>query len=151
MAVMYAGIPRLSLRKLALSTVTYFSVNSSFILRLFFRIPVCLCVMKIKFKSCLTLVFFFLGQGETSEDSASQATSLMSEVSEVSEISDEAAPILGRRAERERERRENTVPSTTSSVKTGDSSPGSDDDSELEWMVYRVNSCFLFPWYIFQD
>ena len=66
-------------------------------------------------------------QGSTSEDSTSQAASV------VSEVSDEAAPILGRRAERER----GSDTSATLSRHT-DSHSEHSDDSDSDWDLQRV-------------
>ncbi|XP_046985354.1 protein inturned isoform X1 [Schistocerca americana] len=60
-------------------------------------------------------------QGSTSEDSASQATSVMSE------MSDESAPILGRRAERERITRHGSVD------RFSESPSEQSEESESDW------------------
>jgi hypothetical protein len=73
----------------------------------------------------------FSVQGSTSEDSASQAASVMSEVS------DEAAPILGRRAERERGSHRGSDTSATASRLT-DSHSEHTDDSDSDWELQRV-------------
>lgn len=73
----------------------------------------------------------FSVQGSTSEDSASQAASVMSEVS------DEAAPILGRRAERERGSHRGSDTSATPSRLT-DSHSEHSDDSDSDWELQRV-------------
>ncbi|XP_069695408.1 protein inturned isoform X2 [Periplaneta americana] len=65
-------------------------------------------------------------QGSTSEDSASQAASV------VSEVSDEAAPILGRRVERERGSHRGSDTSATPSRLT-DSHSDHSDDSDSDW------------------
>uniref|UniRef100_A0A1B6CYB8 Protein inturned n=1 Tax=Clastoptera arizonana TaxID=38151 RepID=A0A1B6CYB8_9HEMI len=65
------------------------------------------------------------GMYETSEDSASQATSSI--------VSDEAAPILGRRAERERA----SASDSNSHSRLSDSDQSDDSD----WMLYREQSC----------
>jgi hypothetical protein len=70
-------------------------------------------------------------QGSTSEDSASQAASV------VSEVSDEAAPILGRRAERERGSHRGSDTSATPSRLT-DSHSEHSDDSDSDWELHRV-------------
>ncbi|XP_068082746.1 protein inturned isoform X2 [Anabrus simplex] len=69
-------------------------------------------------------------QGSTSEDSASQAASV------VSEVSDEAAPILGRRAERERGSHRSSNTSVNVSRLT-DSHSEHSDDSDSDWEAYR--------------
>ncbi|KAJ9581085.1 hypothetical protein L9F63_023742, partial [Diploptera punctata] len=78
-------------------------------------------------------------QGSTSEDSASQAASVLSEVS------DEAAPILGRRAERERGSHRGSDTSATLSRHT-DSHSEHSDDSDSDWELQRnqksLNSTF---------
>jgi hypothetical protein len=73
----------------------------------------------------------FSVQGSTSEDSASQAASVMSEVS------DEAAPILGRRAERERGSHRGSDTSAAPSRLT-DSHSERSDDSDSDWELQRV-------------
>ncbi|PNF22078.1 Protein inturned [Cryptotermes secundus] len=72
----------------------------------------------------------FSVQGSTSEDSASQAASV------VSEVSDEAAPILGRRAERERGSHRGSDTSATPSRLT-DSHSEHSDDSDSDWELQR--------------
>jgi len=72
-------------------------------------------------------------QGSASEDSTSQAASV------VSEMSDEAAPILGRRAERERGSHRGSDTSATPSRLTDSHSEHSEDsDSDLELQRVRV-------------
>lgn len=70
-------------------------------------------------------------QGSASEDSASQAASV------VSEMSDEAAPILGRRAERERSSHRGSDTSATPSRLT-DSHSEHSEDSDSDWELQRV-------------
>ena len=72
-------------------------------------------------------------QGSASEDSASQAASV------VSEVSDEAAPILGRRAERERGSHRGSDTSATPSRLT-DSHSEHSEDSDSDWELQRVCS-----------
>jgi hypothetical protein len=70
-------------------------------------------------------------QGSASEDSASQAASV------VSEVSDEAAPILGRRAERERGSHRGSDTSATPSRLT-DSHSEQSEDSDSDWDLQQV-------------
>lgn len=72
-------------------------------------------------------------QGSTSEDSASQAASV------VSEVSDEAAPILGRRAEREQGSHRGSDTSATLSRQT-DSHSERSDNSDSDWELQQVCS-----------
>jgi hypothetical protein len=75
----------------------------------------------------------FSVQGSTSEDSASQAASV------VSEVSDEAAPILGRRAEREQGSHRGSDTSATLSRFT-DSHSERSDNSDSDWELQQVCS-----------
>jgi hypothetical protein len=72
-------------------------------------------------------------QGSNSEDSASQAASV------VSEVSDEAAPILGRRAEREQGSHRGSDTSATLSRLT-DSHSERSDNSDSDWELQQVCS-----------